>query len=403
MAVAVSAAAVLVGGVVAVPNANADPAVATADDFMPVHADGDYFYALCAEPVKITSLDRDGEETLQVPEKLVPEVSRILALGEKTFTENRKRPTEALSGIGLALSETGLVEGAQTIKDDKLPLDARALYRLAKTNVDAVPMIKVEETAAFPLKGTSVETGKETTCTGIPVLSNTEPDGGTPPSSQTPGSTTRSAAPSESETPETETPESTTQQRREPPSSTTTERPQQTRRTAPADTSTQTTESTPPSRETTTERTTVVPPERTVTETQSVTPQRTTGSETPPPVKHVASQIVVTVKDTSDALVSGAVMQIKDERDVVLAQWKSGDQPVTLVGETNREYTIHQVSAPEGLEVSRDLTFSTGDKEQTVVTVVNSNGQRAKIESVPTGPIGDVQAVSIIRWGGDRR
>ena len=92
----------------------------------------------------------------------------------------------------------------------------------------------------------------------------------------------------------------------------------------------------------------------------------------------ITSVKVSKVDADAGAELEGAVIQIIDEDGNVVAEWTSGTEPYEVKGLiTGKTYTLHEVTAPDGYEVTSDTTFvidETGKVTSTGNTTTDADG-----------------------------
>ena len=92
----------------------------------------------------------------------------------------------------------------------------------------------------------------------------------------------------------------------------------------------------------------------------------------------ITSVKVSKVDADGGAELEGAVIQIIDEDGNVVAEWTSGTEPYEVKGLiTGKTYTLHEVTAPDGYEVTSDTTFvidETGKVTSTGNTTTDTDG-----------------------------
>lgn len=112
------------------------------------------------------------------------------------------------------------------------------------------------------------------------------------------------------------------------------------------------------------------------------------GISTNVTMKDAPTKIVVRKLDDSNKPVSGAKLQILDKDKKVIEEWTTDGkdhliEAKLVVGET---YTLHEVSAPEGYEVAKDIEFTVKDtSEEQIVTMTDVYNGGSKI-STPDQP-----------------
>jgi pilin isopeptide linkage protein len=82
-----------------------------------------------------------------------------------------------------------------------------------------------------------------------------------------------------------------------------------------------------------------------------------------------ASKVSIRKTDSENNLLAGAVLQIADESGNAVATITSEDKADTVVYglETDKTYTLHEISAPEGYELADDISFRIGSDNQTYI------------------------------------
>lgn len=101
------------------------------------------------------------------------------------------------------------------------------------------------------------------------------------------------------------------------------------------------------------------------------------------------TEIVVNVEKRSESLtgtfLAGAKLQLLDKDGNVIEEWTTTEEAYVVkadlvIGET---YTIHEVEAPEGYELAKDVTITVEDTEEVqIVTMVDS--KKVVEEEIPT-------------------
>ena len=113
------------------------------------------------------------------------------------------------------------------------------------------------------------------------------------------------------------------------------------------------------------------------------------GTTTFVEMKDAPTKIVVRKMDNNNKPVSGAKLQILDKDKKVIEEWTTDGkdhliEAKLVVGET---YTLHEVSAPEGYEVAKDIEFTvkdTADEQVITMTDVYNGGSKISTPDQPT-------------------
>lgn len=112
------------------------------------------------------------------------------------------------------------------------------------------------------------------------------------------------------------------------------------------------------------------------------------GISTAVTMKDAPTKVVIHKLDDNNKPVSGAKLQILDKDKNVVEEWTSDGtdhiiEAKLIVGET---YTLHEVSAPEGYEIAKDIEFTVKDTaEEQEVTMIDVYKGDSKI-STPDQP-----------------
>ena len=105
-------------------------------------------------------------------------------------------------------------------------------------------------------------------------------------------------------------------------------------------------------------------------------------------MKDAPTKVVIHKLDDNNKPVSGAKLQILDKDKNVVEEWTSDGadhiiEAKLIVGET---YTLHEVSAPEGYEIAKDIEFTVKDTaEEQEVKMIDVYKGDSKI-STPDQP-----------------
>lgn len=111
------------------------------------------------------------------------------------------------------------------------------------------------------------------------------------------------------------------------------------------------------------------------------------GISTNVTMKDAPTKIVVRKLDDSNKPVSGAKLQILDKDKRVIEEWTTDGkdhliEAKLVVGET---YTLHEVSAPDGYEVAKDIEFTVKDTaDEQIVTMTDKAVVKVSTPDQPT-------------------
>ena len=111
------------------------------------------------------------------------------------------------------------------------------------------------------------------------------------------------------------------------------------------------------------------------------------GISTNVTMKDAPTKIVVRKLDESNKPVSGAKLQILDKDKKVIEEWTTDGkdhliEAKLVVGET---YTLHEVSAPDGYEVAKDIEFTVKDTaDEQIVTMTDKAVVKVSTPDQPT-------------------
>lgn len=88
-------------------------------------------------------------------------------------------------------------------------------------------------------------------------------------------------------------------------------------------------------------------------------------------IKNDHTRIVISKVDSATGKeLAGAKLEIKDKDGKVVESWTSTDKPHTIAKLPAGEYTLHEVSAPKGYELAKDIKFTVDDSTDGITIVM---------------------------------
>jgi uncharacterized surface anchored protein len=82
---------------------------------------------------------------------------------------------------------------------------------------------------------------------------------------------------------------------------------------------------------------------------------------------------------------AGATLQVIDADGNVVFEWVSTEEPYLIERMPQGDYTLHEVTAPEGYELAEDISLTVGDTAE-VLTITMADEATPEPE-VPGGPL----------------
>lgn len=77
---------------------------------------------------------------------------------------------------------------------------------------------------------------------------------------------------------------------------------------------------------------------------------------------NVHSKFSISKQDiTSKQELPGAILEIRDSRDIAIQSWTSTDKPQEIIGLADGDYTLVEITAPNGYNVSESISFTIED------------------------------------------
>lgn len=113
------------------------------------------------------------------------------------------------------------------------------------------------------------------------------------------------------------------------------------------------------------------------------------GISTEVTMKDAPTKIVVVKVDDNKKAVVGAKLQILDKNKKVIEEWTTDGKDHLIEGKlvVGETYTLHEVSAPEGYELAKDIEFTvkdTADEQTVTMTDVYTGGSKISTPDQPT-------------------
>lgn len=79
---------------------------------------------------------------------------------------------------------------------------------------------------------------------------------------------------------------------------------------------------------------------------------------------------IVKVDASTGKPLAGAVLQLIDSEGNIVLEWETTEEPVVMDRLPQGKYTLHEVSAPEGYELAKDITFTVTDSADTLTVTM---------------------------------
>lgn len=112
-------------------------------------------------------------------------------------------------------------------------------------------------------------------------------------------------------------------------------------------------------------------------------------------IQNEHTQIVISKVDSSTGKeLPGAKLEILDKDGNVIESWTSTDKPHTIAKLPVGEYTLHEVSAPEGYELAEDIKFTVKESSE-AITIVMQDKPTNTVDTPQTGDYGWKLALAV--------